>query len=76
MRRDGARDLAGRLLSRAALSRAARLVRRICAVSGKRGGYGAYVPLLRLIDADPELELLILLADMHASPESAEPATR
>jgi UDP-hydrolysing UDP-N-acetyl-D-glucosamine 2-epimerase len=27
------------------------------------------VPLLRLVDADPELELVILLGDMHASPE-------
>lgn len=43
--------------------------RRICVFSGKRGGYGAYVPLMRLIDADPELELLILLGDMHASPQ-------
>lgn len=37
--------------------------------SGKRGGYGAYVPLMRLIDAEPDLELLILLGDMHASPQ-------
>jgi UDP-hydrolysing UDP-N-acetyl-D-glucosamine 2-epimerase len=46
-----------------------RRVRRICAFSGKRGGYGAYVPLMRLIEDDPELELLILLGDMHASAE-------
>jgi GDP/UDP-N,N'-diacetylbacillosamine 2-epimerase (hydrolysing) len=42
-------------------------VRRICAFSGKRGGYGAYVPLLQQVRDDPELELLILLADQHAS---------
>ena len=42
-------------------------MRRICAFSGKRGGYGAYVPLLRQVAGDPELELLILLADQHAS---------
>jgi GDP/UDP-N,N'-diacetylbacillosamine 2-epimerase (hydrolysing) len=42
-------------------------VRRICAFSGKRGGYGAYVPLMRLVERDPELELLILLGDMHGS---------
>jgi GDP/UDP-N,N'-diacetylbacillosamine 2-epimerase (hydrolysing) len=46
-----------------------RRVNRICVLSGKRGGYGAYVPLMRLIDADPELELVILLADMHGSRE-------
>lgn len=44
-------------------------VRRICAFSGKRGGYGAYLPLMRRIEEDPELELLILLGDMHASKE-------
>jgi UDP-hydrolysing UDP-N-acetyl-D-glucosamine 2-epimerase len=43
--------------------------RRICTFSGKRGGYGAYVPLMRRIEADPELELMILLGDMHASAE-------
>jgi GDP/UDP-N,N'-diacetylbacillosamine 2-epimerase (hydrolysing) len=43
-------------------------VRRICAFSGKRGGYGAYLPLMRVIEEDPKLELLILLSDMHASP--------
>lgn len=42
-------------------------VRRVCAFSGKRGGYGAYVPLMRLVEQDPELELLILLGDMHGS---------
>jgi GDP/UDP-N,N'-diacetylbacillosamine 2-epimerase (hydrolysing) len=44
-------------------------LRRICVFSGKRGGYGAYVPLMRAVEADPELELLILLGDMHASQE-------
>src|SRR5262245_934141 len=43
--------------------------RLICALSGKRGGYGAYVPLMRRVERDPELELLILLADMHGSVE-------
>ena len=42
-------------------------MRKICAFSGKRGGYGAYVPLMRLVEADPELELLILLADQHGA---------
>jgi UDP-hydrolysing UDP-N-acetyl-D-glucosamine 2-epimerase len=44
-------------------------VRRICAFSGKRGGFGAYVPLLRLLEADPGFSLLIMLGDMHASTE-------
>jgi UDP-hydrolysing UDP-N-acetyl-D-glucosamine 2-epimerase len=44
-------------------------VRRICTFSGKRGGFGAFVPLMTLIDADPDLELLILLADQHGSEE-------
>ena|SRR3989344_7912509 len=43
--------------------------RKICAFSGKRGGFGAYVPLMRLIEDDPELDLQILLGDMHASKE-------
>src|SRR3989338_2959850 len=41
--------------------------RKICLFSGKRGGSGAYLPLMRLIDKDPALELQILLGDMHAS---------
>src|SRR3954469_15453650 len=44
-------------------------MRRICAFSGKRGGFGAYVPLMRLIEEAPDLELHILLGDMHASTE-------
>lgn len=42
-------------------------MRKVCAFSGKRGGFGAYVPLMRRLQDDPELELLILLGDMHAS---------
>jgi GDP/UDP-N,N'-diacetylbacillosamine 2-epimerase (hydrolysing) len=44
-------------------------MRTIAAFSGKRGGYGAYLPLMRRIEADDELELLVLLGDMHASEE-------
>ena len=44
-------------------------MRTICAFSGKRGGYGAYVPLMRRVEEDPELELLILLGDTHGSAE-------
>jgi UDP-hydrolysing UDP-N-acetyl-D-glucosamine 2-epimerase len=42
-------------------------VRKICVFSGKRGGFGAFVPLMRAIERDPQLELLILLADQHAA---------
>lgn len=41
----------------------------ICVFSGKRGGFGAYVPLMRLLEDDPDFKLQILLGDMHASPE-------
>lgn len=41
--------------------------RKICVFSGKRGGFGAYVPLMRLIESDPNLELQILLGDMHTA---------
>ena len=43
--------------------------RKICVFSGKRGGFGAYVPLMRIIEKDADLELQILLGDMHASKE-------
>ncbi len=41
--------------------------RKICVFSGKRGGSDAYVPLMRLMEADKDIELNILLGDMHAS---------
>ncbi|MBI1975613.1 MAG: UDP-N-acetylglucosamine 2-epimerase (hydrolyzing) [Candidatus Vogelbacteria bacterium] len=41
--------------------------RTLCVFSGKRGGLGAYVKLMRLIEDDSELRLQILLSDMHAS---------
>src|SRR3989344_9366607 len=44
-----------------------RAERKICVFSGKRGGFGAFVLLMRCIQRDPELELQILLGDMHAS---------
>lgn len=48
--------------------------RAICLFSGKRGGFGAYLPLMRLINEDPELNLQILLGDMHASEEFGKTA--
>ncbi len=53
--------------------------RKICVFSGKRGGFGAYVPLMRLIEKDRSLQLQILLGDMHASKEfgnTAEEASK
>src|SRR3989344_7277263 len=53
--------------------------RKICIFSGKRGGFGAYIPLMKLIEKDLALELQILLSDMHASTkfgETAEEARR
>ncbi|PIR93150.1 UDP-N-acetylglucosamine 2-epimerase (hydrolyzing) [Candidatus Falkowbacteria bacterium CG10_big_fil_rev_8_21_14_0_10_43_10] len=41
--------------------------RKICVFSGKRGGFGAYVPLMKLIENDPKLQLQILLGDMHVA---------
>jgi GDP/UDP-N,N'-diacetylbacillosamine 2-epimerase (hydrolysing) len=43
--------------------------RRIAVLTGKRGGYGAMKPMLRAIDEDPELELLLMVTDQHLNPE-------
>lgn len=42
-------------------------IRKICVFSGKRGGFGALIPTMELIDQDPVLELQIVVADMHLS---------
>jgi len=42
-------------------------MRKICVFSGKRGGWGAFLPIMQLIDKDPDLELQIVLSDMHPS---------
>jgi GDP/UDP-N,N'-diacetylbacillosamine 2-epimerase (hydrolysing) len=42
--------------------------RRIAVLTGKRGGYGAMKPMLRAIDEDPELELLLIVTDQHLNP--------
>lgn len=44
-------------------------MRKICAVTGSRAEYGLLYPLLREIQADPDLELLLLVTGMHLSPE-------
>ncbi|KLU62644.1 GDP/UDP-N,N'-diacetylbacillosamine 2-epimerase (hydrolyzing) [Peptococcaceae bacterium CEB3] len=44
-------------------------VRKICVVTGSRAEYGLLYPLLREIQADPDLELLLLVTGTHLSPE-------
>lgn len=39
--------------------------RHIAVLTGKRGGYGAMKPLLRALDADPELRLSLIVTDQH-----------
>lgn len=41
--------------------------KKICIFSGKRGGFGAFLPLMQLIEQDRNLELQIILSDMHLS---------
>jgi GDP/UDP-N,N'-diacetylbacillosamine 2-epimerase (hydrolysing) len=40
----------------------------IAVLTGKRGGYGAMKPMLRLIDEDPELRLSLIVTDQHLNP--------
>lgn len=39
--------------------------RKICISTGKRGGFGALLPVMRMIDDDPSLELQVIVTDMH-----------
>ncbi|MBK8523291.1 MAG: hypothetical protein IPL58_03680 [Betaproteobacteria bacterium] len=41
--------------------------RKIFVLTGKRGGFGAMKPLLRLIRDDPGLELQLVVTDQHVS---------
>jgi len=43
--------------------------RKICFVSGKRGGFGAMLPTLQAIKQDPTLHLDIIVTDMHLTDE-------
>jgi len=52
-----------------------KIKRTICIFSGKRGGFGAYMPLMLLIEKDPKLNLQILLGDMHTSKEFGDTKT-
>lgn len=40
----------------------------IAVLTGKRGGYGAMKPMLRLIDQDPSLRLSLIVTDQHLNP--------
>lgn len=39
--------------------------RKICVSTGKRGGFGALLPVMGMIDRDPQLELQVIVTDMH-----------
>jgi GDP/UDP-N,N'-diacetylbacillosamine 2-epimerase (hydrolysing) len=41
--------------------------RRIMVLTGKRGGYGAMKPMLRLLRDEPEFELQLVVTDQHVS---------
>lgn len=43
-------------------------IRHIAVLTGKRGGYGAMKPMLRLIDNDPHLRLSLIVTDQHLNP--------
>ncbi len=42
-------------------------MRKICVISGKRGGFNALIPTMRLIEKDAKLKLQLVLTDMHLS---------
>ncbi|PIT90999.1 UDP-N-acetylglucosamine 2-epimerase (hydrolyzing) [Candidatus Kaiserbacteria bacterium CG10_big_fil_rev_8_21_14_0_10_49_17] len=41
--------------------------RKICILSGKRGGFGSLIRTMRLIEEDPNLEMQLVVTDMHLS---------
>ena len=43
-------------------------LRRVAVFTGKRGGFGAMLRIMRLIDADPAMELKVIASDMHLNP--------
>ena len=48
------------------------MTRRIAVVTGGRADYGLLAPLMRVIDDEPGLELLVIAAGMHLVPEFGE----
>lgn len=47
--------------------KSAALPRRFLVLTGKRGGFGAMKPMLRILRDDPELELQLVVTDQHVS---------
>jgi len=45
---------------------------KVCVLTGKRGGFGAMRPMLRLMRDDPYFELDLVACDMHLSTEFGE----
>ncbi len=43
-------------------------IRHLAVLTGKRGGYGAMKPMLKLIEADPDLKLSLIVTDQHVNP--------
>ena len=43
-------------------------MRTVGVVTGARSDYGIYLPVLRTIEADPHLDLKLLVTGMHLSP--------
>lgn len=41
--------------------------RKVCFLTGKRGGFGALIPTFELVHNDPALELVVVATDMHLS---------
>src|SRR5215213_260435 len=44
-------------------------MRTVCVVTAARSDYGIYLPVLRKIEADPELRLHLIVSGMHLAPE-------
>jgi GDP/UDP-N,N'-diacetylbacillosamine 2-epimerase (hydrolysing) len=50
----------------------ARNKRRIAVVSGKRGGFGAMLPLMKAIDSHEDMEMVLIVTDQHLYKEFGE----
>jgi GDP/UDP-N,N'-diacetylbacillosamine 2-epimerase (hydrolysing) len=46
--------------------------RRIAVFTGKRGGFGAMLRIMRSIESDPAMELKVIASDMHLNPTFGE----
>ena len=42
-------------------------MKKVAVFTGKRGGFGAMFGIMDLINSDPEMELQIIVSDMHLS---------